>query len=350
MIERPLIAVVGDISPDRPLDPPLQQPAQAKKAAEELGAALAKQGARLLVYGGPFLEADVVRGFVNGKPKQDHSIIMQYSKDNEPPPFAEESLHPKLFERHAERGADWEVAFYRANTKADGIILLGGGNATKISGLVAIGSRMPILAFPEFGGGAAKVWETLSAGEDLPNRDEIDLMARPWKNDSAQSCIKALLNQADRRQLQAGATKPVFPIVAGILFLAALAVVPLTWGKNEISVWTLFMVPVIAGGAGSLIRKIIDQQQSLASGLTSILVPVILGLVAGGVAGVLFVTAQLTADPDLTNKAVEYANRSIPFALGIGFIAGLTSEAVFGKLLRLDVVRVGGVNTGSTKR
>jgi hypothetical protein len=25
----------------------------------------------------------------------------------------------------------------------------------------------------------AKVWETLSAGEDLPNRDEINLMARP---------------------------------------------------------------------------------------------------------------------------------------------------------------------------
>src|SRR5713226_4542252 len=115
----PLIAVVGDITPGRVLDPPLQDPAKARKAAEELGAELAQRGARLLVYGGPFLEADVVRGFVAAKPAQDHSILMWYTKDQEPPPFAEESSHPNLFERRSERGADWETAFYRSITRAD---------------------------------------------------------------------------------------------------------------------------------------------------------------------------------------------------------------------------------------
>jgi hypothetical protein len=42
-------------------------------------------------------------------------------------------------------------------THADGLILIGGGNATQISGQVAIGSRMAILALPEFGGGAARI-------------------------------------------------------------------------------------------------------------------------------------------------------------------------------------------------
>lgn len=349
MISTPLIAIVGDITPGRLLDPQLQDYQKAKIAAEQLGAELAQVGARLLVYGGPFLESDVVRGYVAANPKQDHSILMWYSKDNEPPPFQEESSHPKLFERRAEKGADWEVAFYRSITKADGLLLMGGGNATKISGLVAIGTRMPILALSEFGGGSAKVWESLSAGEDLPIRSEIDQMARPWSDESAQDCIEALLNQRQRRQLSEGTPKPIFPIIAGLLFLMALAIVPWMWGHNNISVWMLFLVPLIAGGAGATIRPMVDRQRNLNIAAPAVLVTIVLGLVAGGVAGVLFVTAQLTADPDLTKNAADYASRSIPFALGVGFIAGLTSEAVFGKLLGLDVVRVNGIITTSAR-
>jgi len=174
-----LVAIVGDANPNRQFNPPMKDAAKAKKAAQELGTELARRGARLLVYGGPFLEADVVRGFVAGKPAKDRSISMWYSKDQEPPPFAEETDHPSLFERRSERGADWEIAFYRSVARADAVILIGGGNATSIAGQVAIGTRMPILPLAEFGGAAARVWETLSAGEDLPTRAEINLMARP---------------------------------------------------------------------------------------------------------------------------------------------------------------------------
>jgi hypothetical protein len=341
----PLIAVVGDISSGRVLDPPLRDPAKARKAAEELGTELAQRGARLLVYGGQFLEADVVRGFVAGKPKQDHSILMWYTKDNEPPPFPEETANPKLFLRRAERGADWEIAFYRAITRGDGIILMGGGSATKISGQVAIGSRLPILALSEFGGGAAKVWESLSAGEDLPTRDEIDLMAKRWADDSAAVCVDALLSQRERRQLAEGAPRPALSILAGILFLVALAIVPWVWGQNAFAVWMLFLVPLIAGGAGAAIRPMVDRQRGMRAAAPAVLATIILGLVAGGIAGVLFVTAQLTADPNLTASAAPYAQRSIPFALGVGFVAGLTSDAVFGKLLGLDVVRATGIST-----
>ena len=71
------------------------------------------------------------------------------------------------------------------------------------------------------------------------------------------------------------------------------------------------------------------------------IVTLVIGLVAGGVAGLLFITAQLTADPLLISgtKAVEYAQRSIPYAVAIGFIAGLTSDVVFGKLVNQDVFR-----------
>jgi hypothetical protein len=347
----PLIAVVGDTNPARTFSPALKDGTIAKKAAEELGAELARRGARLLVYGGPFVEADVVRGFVSANPAADHSILMWYTKDQEPPPFAEEKTHPKLFQRRGQRGAEWEIAFYRSITKADGVILIGGANSTKISGQVAIGSRMPILTLASFGGAAASVWETLSAGEDLPTRDEIDLMARPWSEGSAAECVKALLAQHSRRRSSDTAPRPLLSFLAAVLFLAALAIVPWVWGQNAFAVWMLFLAPLLAGGAGGAIRPLIDHARRTSVVAPAVLGTVVLGLIAGGIAGVLFVTAQLTAQPELavTGDVAKYAQRSIPFAVAVGFGAGFTSDAVFGKLLGLDVVRVTGIEAGSAR-
>lgn len=339
-----LIAIVGDANPGRTYDPVMKDPAKAKKAAEELGSELAKSGARLLVYGGPFLEADVVRGFVAGKPTEDKRIVKWYSQGKEPPPFAEEATNPKLFDPRLEGGADWEIAFYRSVTNAKGVILLGGGNATKITGQIAIGIGMPVLALAEFGGGAKQVWDTLSAGRDLPTRDEINLMAQPWTDGSAAACVKALAAQDARRRWAETAPRTALTVLAGVLFLAAMAIVPWVWGNNALAVWMLFLAPLLAGGAGASIRPIVDRLRGTQGVAPAVLATLVLGLVAGGIAGILFVTAQLTGDPNLGVANLEaYARRSIPFAVGVGFIAGLTSDAVFGKLLGLDVITPAGV-------
>ena len=303
-----LIGIVGDITATRQFSPPMKDPVKAKQAAEELGTELARRGARLLVYGGPFLEEDVVRGFVAGKPDTDRSILMWFSQDQEPPPFVEETTHPHLFERRSERGADWEIAFYRSITRADGVILMGGGNATKISGQVAIGTRMPILSLAEFGGAAKVVRDTLSAGEDLPTRAEIDLMARSWTADSAAACVKALFAQHERRRAAAGSPRPIFSHLAALFFLPALALVPFVWGRNLFEVWMLFLAPLLAGGAGSAIRPVVDRMRGSQSVAQAALATVVLGLVAGGISGILLVAAQLTADPKLAGDS-DYARR-----------------------------------------
>ena len=171
-------------------------------------------------------------------------------------------------------------------------------------------------------------------------------MARPWTAVSAAECVKTLLTQRDRRRSAEGAPQPILSILAGLLFLAALAIVPWVWGQNTLAVWMLFFAPLLAGGAGATIRPMVDRLRG-AQGVTSaVLATVVLGLVAGGIAGVLFVTAQLTADPTITDgaKLLPYAQRSIPFAVGVGFVAGLSSDAVFGKLLGLDVLRTSGIS------
>jgi hypothetical protein len=108
----------------------------------------------------------------------------------------------------------------------------------------------------------------------------------------------------------------------------------------------LFFAPLLAGGAGSAIRPMVDRLRGTEAMAPTLLAAIVLGLVAGGIAGVLFVTAQLTADPQLTADAqtiTPYAQRSIPFAMAVGFVAGLTSDAVFGKLLGLEVIRTTGI-------
>jgi hypothetical protein len=347
----PLIAIVGDVSASRVFCPPLKDANKARQAARELGGELAQRGARLLVYGGPFLEADVVRGFVEGKPSKDRSIVMSYTKDQEPAPFAEEASRPNLFERRMERGVDWEIAFYRSIARADGVILIGGAASTAISGQVAIGTRKPILALAEFGGAAAKVWETLSAGDDLPNRQEINVMARPWGADSAAACVTALYSQYERRRAVEHAPQPILSVIAALLFLSALAILPWTWGGNVLNVWMLFLAPLLAGGSGAAIRPVVDRLRGSYAIAPSVLATIVVGLVAGGVAGVLFVTAQLAGDAPLAaaKEVSEFARRSMPFALGVGFIAGLTSDAVFGKLTALDVVRGAGIEAGSPR-
>src|SRR5205814_4210866 len=132
-----VVAIVGDATPTRTFNPPMKDADKARRAAEELGGELAARGAKLHVYGGPYVEADVVRGFVAANPATDRSILICYSKDQEPTAFKEEATNPNLFERRSERGADWEIAFYRSVARADAVVLIGGGNATMISGQVA---------------------------------------------------------------------------------------------------------------------------------------------------------------------------------------------------------------------
>jgi hypothetical protein len=328
----------------------MRDPAKARKAAEELGAELARCGAKLLVYGGPFAEADVVRGFVAAGPPEDRSILMWYSQDHKPKPFPEEATHPKLFDRRVQTGTDWEVAFYRSLASATALVLVGGGNATLVAGQVAIGTRTPIIALEEFGGAAARVWESLSAGEDLPDRDDINLMARPWSAGSARACVASLLGQLERCR-PTGSPKPALTVLAALLFLAAISMVPFVWGRNELVVWMLFIGPLLAGGSGAATRPIVDRLRGAMSPKLTVLATVVLGLMAGGIAGLLFVTAQLTADPSLASGAnvAAYAQRSIPFAVGVGFIAGLTSDAVFGRLLGIEVARASALS-GSPPR
>jgi hypothetical protein len=144
----------------------------------------------------------------------------------------------------------------------------------------------------------------------------------------------------------------VLSVIAVALFLAALAIVPWAWGQNVFEAWMLFLAPLVAGGGGASIRPLVDRLRGSAAGVApAVLATVAVGLMAGGVAGILFVTAQLTGNPQLNDvKAIgDYSRHAIPYAVGVGFVAGLTADTVFGRLLGLDVVNAAGIESGSRR-
>jgi hypothetical protein len=68
----PLILIIGSADVSRSdYNPPLLNAAEAPGAAAKIGEALAKAGCRIVVFSSDpaYVEADVVRGFVNGSAK-----------------------------------------------------------------------------------------------------------------------------------------------------------------------------------------------------------------------------------------------------------------------------------------
>ena len=121
----------------------------------------------------------------------------------------------------------------------------------------------------------------------------------------------------------------------------------MAWGWNLpyiACIGLLFLSPLLAGVAGSTIRLVVDLRQGTAIlSSQSAITTAALGLIAGGVAGLLFITAQITtaarpADQPDQLLAIEQARKLIPFGVLIGFVAGLTLDAVFRKLMTSDVI------------
>ena len=353
----PIIAIVGNVKED---------PA-APGAAEALGRELSKGGMRILVYssGADFLEGRIVRGYVATRVATRRSIQVRYPLHAQKPEFPEQVTNGELFDWRPDNRPDWEMSFYQSLGEVDGIVLMCGGESTMIAGMVAMGHGIAVLALASFGGKACRVWEALRPGRDLPTADEISLMARPgWTDERAAECVKALRDQIDRKaererqerleELRRETSVTLHACFALAVFVLAVICVPISWGwplPYIFSVWLLFMSPLLAGVAGSTIRLVFDLRQGSAPlSRQSAITTAALGLIAGGVAGLLFITAQVTtASPPASVGGVvqivssEQARKLVPFGVLIGFIAGLTLDAVFRKLIASDVVDLSAV-------
>lgn len=359
-MSEPKIAVIGSADASRTFNPPLKAAEEAKKAAELLGRELASSNCRMIVYSSnpTFIEGDFVRGYVSGATSELKGAIEVHYPLKKEIEFKEQEQFPELFALRPNQKTSWEVSFYQSLNDADGIIFIGGGRSTLISGLMAIELRIPLLALAAFGAGGQKVWELLTPDNCWATQNEIEQMGRWNGESSAKAWVEALLQQRrsrlnhqemlQRQKRAALHSANRTALVSAGVFVVILAVAAFAFSGAITSYTTLVMLlffcPLLAGISGSTIRSVFDWTQGEAASVNrSTISTVVLGLIVGGISGLLFVLAQITTLPDLQGLEdltlkMQQAQRLIPFTLVLGFLGGLTLDTVMRKLIDVDVV------------
>lgn len=344
------VAIIGSIDPQRSKDLGLRGLDEAAKAAVELGRELANAQMRIMVYSSDaaFIEPAVVRGYIQSGKFAPNSIEVRYPFDSKQPSFPEQADHSGAFDFRVSTSRDWEVAFYQSMLDADAVIAIGGGNSTLIAGVIAIGLGRPVVAISGFGGAAAKLWSAIPPDRLLS--DERAFMAdQNWTPGHAERVTRCLRAQRDRAA-EAAAEKARASsrarsdanrraLIAAVLFIACLAVWPLAWiyagGDRNWLIIPLIGGALLAGASGATVRQILDPLQpgATADPTTGISVA-FLGMVAGGMTALIFILSEMFALPDAADAkvAAEHAKRLVPFAIVIGFLAGLTLDVAFRKL------------------
>jgi hypothetical protein len=349
-------AIIGGASAERndpddkyPYDPKVDV-AKARESARLLGATLARRGHGLIVWDARYIEADVVAAYVAANPpmpERGAPIIVRQASLPGNVAFPEEDTHPALFDRIPDSANRWEVTFYRRLADGDGLILLGGANATGVAGQVAIGARVPVLALLRTGGGAEIVWRTIVPGIDLPNGNEHARMADDPSEAAAERWVDLLESQRRRRYAVESGPIVRHAGVAGALFVAALAG---AFGSHlwpgidkPVAMAVLMVSTLLAGVAGAAVRMVFERRYGSGPLVPpSMMITSALGLMAGAIASLLYMVAQ----PGDVVLAGEAGLRLVSFVIVVATVGGLTAEAVFRKLLGIDVTRTGGLSAG----
>lgn len=346
VMERPLVAILGDSSKTN-------NPDLAKRASRELGSELAKRNYRIIVFSAMkgFIEWEAVQGYLESAKGIPGSIQVRY------PPnlhslFPGEKPDDPVFMRRQQTG-DWEASIYPAFAEIDGLILVGGAYTVKIFGLLAIGSKTPVITLAGIGGGAQQVWQCLKGDRNsLTNDEDLDLMAIPdWTDSSARRLLDCLMRQMERqkdRATQAAlgenerqrrkllSTLAIIGSAFFIVVLFALTQLPIL---RSLPFWfrcLLFFVPAVAGASGAAIRVLWDNwdQRSIPLEVRPIAMTIALGFWAAGVVAALFLLEQIWV---AGVAAVNDPSKFFGVCVGIGLIAGLTLNRVFPKLIQSDV-------------
>ncbi len=336
------ISIVGSVDEGQAAqryEPPVRHEAEARTTAEQIGVELAKRGYGIMVYAGDYIERDVVRGFVQGAKEKGSIRVLFASEQNGPEGFPEYADHKTLFDPRVDDSSDWEVSFYGSLAKVDGVLLIGGGRSSLITGVLALTYRIPLIALRAYGGSGEKIWKTMSGGRGLATADETNDMAQRGDPDLVVRWVNHLETQSTRRRKElrwaSGTHWAIAAIVLMFLWLLALPLgycwVPtraeVPGGHPTLFLFLLFLAPVLSGASGATVRMLLPEAG------TPTMKSMALGIVAGAIAGVLYVASHVLAGPMPHSFAI------LLIAVIFGFVAGLTFDKVFRKLETVDVLR-----------
>jgi hypothetical protein len=353
----PIIAIVGSARKDIMGE----KEADARRAAQQIGTALAKAGWRIAVYGSDpdYIERDVVKGYIAAGIKKPKSITCIYPRDVDID-FEDMNSNMDYFKFQKDMASDWEVSFYRSIITVDAMLLFGGKNSAFIAGQMALSYNLPVVAIASFPGSARKVWfEHLS--KKPGNIDDMDLQVMgTWTPDSPAEIIdslnrqyqksqnktqeekekikkaqqKAALYDLSLEQSKSKKTKLAFTFL--VLFIVSfifglIASVP-AWLYTTVTILSL----AISGGMGATIRMVMPKPPEVESRLNS----TIIGIMVGLVFSLIYLIPQLAQKsgflmPDSMKDGIDSAARAqFVCATLVAVLAGLGFDYAIEQLVR----------------
>jgi hypothetical protein len=269
------------------------------------------------------------------------------------PLFPEEERNRQLFDRKSDPADEWQASYYRSLHDADGVVLIGGGYTTFITGHLAVGLRKAVLPVACFGGAALKIWQSLKPERDLVTEAARDQMATSgWRQEYAKEMVSGLLAQHQKRQQELKEQREMFQqqglrlnIRAGLVVaLSAIALGMAAWSgaltrpaagiaqggvAAQLPEFLLYLIGPVAGAAGAITRTLWKPSESSAS----IAITFAKGFMAGGTATVIYLLAQLATVADVS----QIRSVSMLIALAVGLLAGFTFDRVFARMADADV-------------
>ncbi|MGW4727337.1 hypothetical protein [Streptomyces sp. NPDC004291] len=335
---RPLIAVVGSVDTARVFNPPLRGAEEAPEACRVLGAELFKAGCDLAVFSSKptYIEADVVRGYAEAGSAEAPGTVFAYPPRHKSVDFALPADSAVTLQTVRDTSGEWEVSYYRTLLDCDGVLLVGGGQSTRIAGIIAMSQQIPVLPVAAFGGGAGQVWVNLDKIRNGLDDTGIALMGDDWHPDAAPRLVASLLEQGARRReaettaqranrwtaLRASASLAM-SVLCMVLSVAAIVLGPPAGPASARSLSLLLLAPLIASVGGALIRHSFEAEADSLRAAAR-------GLGAGLVSVLLYCASQLLTVPTLLD-ALD-VRRLLFFTVPLGFTAGFTFDLVFERL------------------
>ncbi|MFB6521217.1 hypothetical protein [Streptomyces sp. NPDC056401] len=322
----------------RTFTPPLRAVNQARAACRELGRELARAGFDIAVFSSKptYIEHDVVHGYAEGTDEQNPGRVAAYPPRHREIAFALPEGSSVTLDTYRDTSGEWEVAYYRTLLNCDGVLMVGGGQATRVAGIVAIAQGIPVLPVATFGGGAGQVWINLDKVRNHADDEDISLLGQDWSADAAVRLTASLVRQRTRRaeqaRIQERADRSLARRTGGGLAIAvlcavaALAALVLAGGPGRAdarALTALTAAPLLASVAGAMIRNSFETEAGwVRAGIR--------GLGAGLVTVLLYFASQLLAVPALFDQLD--VRRLLFFAIPLGFSSGFTFDLVYERL------------------
>jgi hypothetical protein len=232
--------------------------------------------------------------------------------------------------------SEWEVCFYRTLLACDAALLVGGGQSTRVAGVIALAQRIPLLPVAAFGGGAGQVWVNLDKVRNDTTDDDITLLGQDWRPDAADRLVQCLDRQRQRRAgwqrgqersaRRASLTAGLGMAVALLLLVLSLAGFVLADKPGPATgrrLAVLVVTPLLAAMAGAVIRSSFETAGQWPRAAVR-------GLGAGVVSVLLYLASQLLTVPSLLDELD--VRRLLFFTVPLGFGAGFTFDLVFERL------------------